>query len=304
MTERLLVVALLTACSDPTMSPPDVDAPAATPDAPGSTSTTTAALIAASIEGGLYEIKLYAADATGDATPVHTFQGSFDAVRGMRMTAHEIFIAHENDIEVFDLDSTGAQPKRTVWAVETQLRKITNVALYGAEMFTASGNRILVHPIEATGHTPPLRIIEGPRNYTWVEVHAGEIFASSVDGHVDVLPETAVGVTTPTRSIDTGSPVTGFCVTDTELFVTANDSHFLRVFPVNANGGVEATRSIGIPTDGLWPPSVVGSEIFVADKTGSITVHAIDATGPSNPLRTITNVGSSTTGPVTRIDVR
>ena len=116
---------------------------------------------------------------------------------------------------------------------------------------------ISVYPIKASGDTPPLRIIAGPRTqlnwpgHIFVDAENGELFVANDSDHsILVFRETDQGDVAPMRVIKgarTGlSNPTGLFVDskNNELFVSNMGNHSATVYPRDANGDVAPLRTI------------------------------------------------------------
>ena len=122
---------------------------------------------------------------------------------------------------------------------------------------TFSASSISVYPLKATGDTPPLRVIQGPKaRLNWpaslaVDPDRGELFvANDADNSVVVFPETGAGNSEPSRIISgpkTGlKNPTGIFIDkkNQELWVSNMGSHSATVYALDARGDVPPRRTI------------------------------------------------------------
>jgi DNA-binding beta-propeller fold protein YncE len=116
---------------------------------------------------------------------------------------------------------------------------------------------ITVFPLKASGDTPPLRVIEGPKTQmNWPallyydEAHGDLYVANDVDNSILVFKSTDSGDVAPTRVIK--GPKTGLTnptglfldPRNGELWVSNMGSHSASVFARTANGDVAPLRTI------------------------------------------------------------
>ena len=116
---------------------------------------------------------------------------------------------------------------------------------------------ITVYPLDASGDTPPLRIIEGPKTQlNWpaamfLDVERGELYvANDADNSILVFRTTDDGDVAPTRVIKgsrTGilNPTGLFLdIGNQEVWVSNMGNHSATVYPSMANGNVAPLRTI------------------------------------------------------------
>ena len=116
---------------------------------------------------------------------------------------------------------------------------------------------ITIHHRDASGNTPPLRIIEGPKTgLNWpmqiaVDEERGELYvANDMDNAILVFRVTDHGDVSPTRSIK--GPRTGIRhptgvaldLKNREVWASSMGNHSASVFPMTANGNVPPLRTI------------------------------------------------------------
>lgn len=292
-------------------------------DAPGADGPSEARFVVLGTSGALTSILVYEVAADGNLAPLRQFRSfrSLINLTAVQIAGNEIFVGTRSEIQVFDLDTDGANepdgaamPKRFVRGTISGITGTNGLAVFGAEMFTTTQTgSIVVHAIEANGEVPPLRTIVGPRSYRWVSVAGDEIFASASDT-IDVFPITSNGQTSPTRSIAGTATellgIRGIHATDTDLFVAIATDNHIRAYPVTASGDVPPVRKIRGLDPEPRPPTVVGNELFVAHMgpeidgahpMGSYSVVSTTADGFVTPLRHV-QVGGSNPIPVFAID--
>ena len=116
---------------------------------------------------------------------------------------------------------------------------------------------ITIHRRDATGNTPPLRIIEGPKTaLNWpmqvaVDEERGELYvANDMDNSILVFRVTDNGDVAPIRRIK--GPKTGIRhptgvaldLKNREVWASSMGNHSASVFPMTANGNVPPLRTI------------------------------------------------------------
>lgn len=305
-----LACTALIACGG-SSSPDQPDEPDAGPvsDAPPDVAEVeTAQLVVLGVPGGLSKVHVYAASSDAGATELRAFRSfsrPFSYMTSIQISGNEIFICDQFNIQVFDLDADGSTdpngslfPKRFIEGPDSQV-SCTGMFVYGGEIYeTATGGKLIVHELEASGASPPLRTISSSAaQYHWVQVSGSEIYAATTTA-IDVFPIDAHGVVSPTRTIRNIEldEIRTFHVTDTELFVVNGDDTKLRVFDAAADGVVEPLRVLkGLPA-GSRTPKVVGNELFVAfsgagagDPTMTgYSVFDVGAADFAEPLRRVT----------------
>jgi hypothetical protein len=305
------------ACGGNDATPPDAAAPAdASADTAPADGPTQPRFVVIGTSGGLSPILVYDVAADGDLDPIREFRSAnpaTDSVTAVQIAGSELFVSNEDNLLVFDLASDGANqpdgvvaPKRSLHGPGSEISNNRGMFVFGAEIFsTTFGGKVLVHGIDATGETPPLRTFTGPRSYNWICVVGTEIFVSA-GNTIDVFPLTASGTVTPIRSI-TGpatelESILGFHATSTELFVTDQTDNRVRVYPIDAEGNVAPLRTIKGLDPNARPPTVVGDELFVLHRgpqvegsftMGTYSVFSTSADEFATPLRHVKIGGSS-----------
>ena len=225
-------------------------------------------------------IPVFSTDARGNATPDRYLAN----IRGFSLAADEergeLFVTNQDgQVFVYLKEAAGEdKPLRVLEGYDTQLEDphgialdTTNDLMYVSNFGNAhnidpeTGNvygsfeppSITVYPLNASGNTPPLRIIEGPRTLmNWpshMALHVGrqELFvANDGDSSILVFNASAEGDVAPIRVIS--GPNTGIqhppgLALDErldELFVASMGTPSVTVFPVTANGDVAPLRTI------------------------------------------------------------
>ena len=225
-------------------------------------------------------LPVFSLDARGNATP-DRFLGS---IRGFSLAAdeerQELFVVNQGgQVYVFRKQAEGEEePLRVLEGFDTQLEDPHGIALDTINnlMYVSNfGNAhnlnadtgetygsfeppsITVYPLNASGNTPPLRIIEGPQTLMNWPSHMAlhqerqELFvANDGDSSILVFSASAEGDVAPIRVIK--GPNTGILHPPgialderlDELFVASMGTPSVTVFPVTANGDVEPQRTI------------------------------------------------------------
>ena len=190
--------------------------------------------------------------------------------------AEELYLTvqHMNGVVIYPKMAEGAEkPLRTLQGDRTGLEDPHGIALDTKNnwMFVSNhGNvkdkagvgrfeppSITVYPLKASGDTPPLRIIEGPKTQlNWpahlsVDQERGELYAANdVGDSILVFKTTDKGDVAPTRVIKgskTGikNPTGVFLdVKNGEVWVANMGNHSATVFSRTANGNVAPLRTI------------------------------------------------------------
>jgi len=122
---------------------------------------------------------------------------------------------------------------------------------------TFSPPSITVYPLDASGNTPPLRVIEGPRTQmNWpahlaIDVERQELYVANDMGHsILTFSTSASGNAAPIRVLQgpktlIKNPTGVFLDTENdELWVASFGNHTATVFPRGASGDVEPLRVI------------------------------------------------------------
>ena len=225
-------------------------------------------------------LPVFSTDARGNATP-DRFLGS---IRGFSLAADEVrqelFVVNQGGhVYVFRKQAEGEEePLRVLEGFDTQLEDPHGIALdtinnllyvsnfgnahnLNADTGETYGSfeppSITVYPLNASGNTPPLRIIEGPQTLMNRPSHMAlhqerqELFvANDGDSSILVFSASAEGDVAPIRVIK--GPKTGILHPPgialderlDELFVASMGTPSVTVFPVTANGDIEPQRTI------------------------------------------------------------
>ena len=192
--------------------------------------------------------------------------------------AQEMFLTvqHTNAVVVYPKSASGEdQPIRRLAGDRTELEDPHGIAVDSKNGWIFVSNHgnvkntdpprvgrfeppsITVHPLQASGDTPPIRIIEGPRtqlnwpSHLFVDPEHGELYvANDVGDSVLVFRTTDSGDVAPARIL--GGPKAGLKnptglfvdMEHDELWVSNMGNHSARVFPRTADGDVEPLRVI------------------------------------------------------------
>ncbi len=236
-------------------------------------------------------IPVFAPDQQGNATPVRYIAG----IRGFSITAHEerneLFVVNQEGgrygapdgqggaVYVFRKQAEGEEPPlRTLEGYDTQLEDPHGIALdiENNLMYVSNfGNvhrqdpatgrvygdyeppSITVYPLDASGNTEPIRIIEGantllnwPSHLAYHHERQELFLANDGDSSVLVFDASAEGNAAPIRVLK--GPRTeiihppGIAIDERmdELFVANMGTPKVTVFPVTANGDVEPIRVV------------------------------------------------------------
>ena len=243
-------------------------------------------------------LPVFSTDARGNATP-DRFLAS---IRGFGVAAdeerQELFVTNQSGyVYVFRKQAEGEEePLRVLEGPATQLEDPHGIALDTRNnlMYVSNfGNvhntdpetgetygsfappSITVYPLDASGNTRPLRVIEGPNTLMNWPSHLAlhderqELFvANDADSSILVFDASAEGNVAPIRVIK--GPKTGIqhppgIALDQrldELFVASMGTPSVTVFPVTADGDVEPLRTIrGAP---------VGTESLMIGNPGAV----------------------------------
>ena len=222
-------------------------------------------------------VVVFRKQAEGEEPPLRLLQG--DQTR--LANPHGIAVDAQNDL--LFVTNHGQASSRPVEGNDPATRPRPNMPL-GRRLAIAGTGRfqppsITVYDRTASGDTPPLRVIEGPRTQlNWpagivVDERRGELFvANDTANSVLVFPSDASGDVTPIRVIegaDTSLASPGGLFLDTtndELWVSNYGNNSLTVYPPTADGNVAPLRTIRsgpLGSKGL----MIGNPGFVAYDT-------------------------------------
>jgi len=238
------------------------------------------------VNGDLYSVNndtvdrlvVFPRDARGNVRPMRELH-SPHRTYGIAMDeeAQEMFLTvqHPPQVVVYHKNAEGEdEPIRILEGDQTKLEDAHGIALdtrngwmFVSNHGSSSSPRIkggwfnppsiTVYPIKASGDTPPLRIIAGPRTqlnwpgHIFVDPENGELFvANDADHSILVFRGTDQGDVAPQRVIK--GPRTGLSnptglfvdVKNNELFVSNMGNHSATVYPRDANGDVAPLRTI------------------------------------------------------------
>ena len=225
-------------------------------------------------------LPVFSTNARGNAAP-DRFLAS---IRGFGVTAHEereeLFVTNQGGhVYVFRKQAEGEEePLRVLEGFNTQLEDPHGIALDTVNnlMFVSNfGNAhlmneetgetygsfespsITIYPLDASGDTPPIRTIEGPKTLMNWPSHLAfhnerqELFvANDADSSILVFDGSAEGDVAPIRVIkgpNTGiQHPPGIALDERldELFVASMGTPSVTVFPVTADGDVAPVRTI------------------------------------------------------------
>jgi len=224
-------------------------------------------------------LTVFPREAQGNVAPkreLYTPHGTYgiavdEAAREMFLT-----VQHLNGVVVYPKTAAGEdKPIRTLAGDRTALEDPHGIAIdpKNGWMFVSNHGSvkntrpprvgrfeppsITVYPLRASGDTPPIRIIEGPRTqlnwpaHLFVDPEHGELYvANDVGDSVLVFRTTDSGDVAPSRVIrgpkaGLKNP-TGLFVdlANDELWISSMGNHSARVFPRTANGDVAPLRII------------------------------------------------------------
>jgi len=233
----------------------------------------------ASSVGGSNSITVYAAGASGNATPAATIAGGntgLDFPTGIALDGTgNIYVGNsggnitvDGSITVYAAGASGnATPTATIAGGNTGLSIPQGIALDGAgNIYVANivSNSITIYAAGANGNATPAASIAGGNTGLSFPVGialdgAGNIYVTNFTGNsVTVYAPGASGNTTPTATI--------------------------------AGGNTGLGRPAGIALDGA-------GNVYVANSGGSITVYAAGASGNATPMVTIAGSNTGLTNP-------
>ena len=197
------------------------------------------------------EVVVYRKMAQGEEKPVRTLRGNRTQLEDAHGIAIDVknglmFVGNHGSVSLYDAQAADDE----------------NMA-HGSGKFEPPS--ISVYPLKASGDTPPLRIIEGPKaQLNWpagmfLDAEHGELYvANDVGDSILVFRTTASGDAAPIRVVKgpkTGiKNPTGVFVDpkNNELWVSNMGNHRATVYPRTANGDVAPLRTIrSAPADKL-----------------------------------------------------
>ena len=222
---------------------------------------------------------IFSRDSRGNAPPsreLYTPHGTYGVAVDEEREELFLTVEHTNAVMVYRKSAQNdEQPLRVLQGERTGLEDPHGVAVDSRNqlLFVANhgnarnrgqggGGRfelpsITVHPLSASGDTPPLRMIEGPKTrlnwpaQIYLDSEQGELFvANDADDSVLVFRATDQGDVAPTRIIR--GPKTGLRnptgvfvdAKNREVVVSNMSNHTATVYPRTANGDVAPLRTI------------------------------------------------------------
>jgi hypothetical protein len=224
----------------------------------------------------LNEVLVYAAGATGDATPTRSITSFSNTVMSLAVDSTGLLYAISGDtISVFAANATGnAIPVRQITGGVTLLNNPYSIAVDSAQNIYVSntgGASILVFSASATGNAVPTRAITGTNTqlgYSFgIAVDAvGDIFATTeMSGTEDIsqvleFAPNANGNALPTRTLTAvaDDPIAGIQVdADGTLYVVVMNNNLMTVdvFSSGTSGSTAPARTI---TSTAWTMSDSG----------------------------------------------
>ncbi|HVH32358.1 MAG TPA: NHL repeat-containing protein [bacterium] len=239
----------------------------------------TAGRLYATVDGSNNSIVVFAAGATGNASPVDTIAGSNTALnypRGIALdAAGRLYVANSN------FSGQGCTPAAC-----------GSVTVYAAG---AHGNAAPVDTIVGTNTG-----LDGP---VGIVLFSGQLYvANNVSNAITVYASTATGNATPTATLagsNTGLAGPQGIAFDAagRLYVTNASSNSVTVYAAGATGNASPVATITGSNTGLSGPLGIALDaagrVYVANESvNSVTVYAAGATGNASPVATI--AGSST----------
>ena len=224
-----------------------------------------------------HAVVVFRKQAEGEEPPLRLLQGDRTGLGN----PHGIAIDTQNDL--LFVTNHGQASSRPTEGNDPATRPRPNMPLGRRDAVRGSGRfeppSITVYDRTASGDTPPLRVIAGPRTrLNWpagivVDERRGELFVANDTGDsVLVFPSDASGDVAPIRVIegaDTFLESPGGIYLDTtndELWVSNYGNHSLTVYPPTADGNVAPLRTIRsgpLGSTGL----MIGNPGFVAYDT-------------------------------------
>ncbi|MBI4463887.1 MAG: hypothetical protein HY647_04205, partial [Acidobacteria bacterium] len=222
---------------------------------------------------------IFPREAKGNVNPkreIQTPHGTWGIAVDEEKQELYLTVQHSNQVIVYRKMAEGKEkPLRTLQGDRTQLEDPHGIALdtrnqwmfvvnHGNARTTAMPGTgrfeppsITVYPLNASGDTAPIRIIEGPKTQlNWpahLSIHPerGDLYVANDSGNsILVFRETDSGDVAPTRVIQgpkTGllNPTGVFVETkNQELWVSNMGNHSATVYPLTANGDVAPLRTI------------------------------------------------------------
>ncbi len=248
-------------------------------------------------------IATYPPDVDGRAQPIRKLITTH-IPRAFWIEGNEIFIADDDIIYVYPATANGeAAPTRRIFTkVSGSPFSARAMQIVNGELFATNVNLAVFPPTadlatEATRHAGNTASPATP--WGTFDIIGNEIVLAQAHSTIDIVPITASGPTTPTRSIR--GPATGLteldgiygvAASDSEIFVSLAKIGELWVYPLSGNGDIAPTRKItNFPTGGrqIGRPWVVGKELYVPVfdpvEEGEIWLVDRDASGAAVPLR-------------------
>ena len=277
--------------------------------------------------GGSNSVTVYAAGASGNATPVAMIAGGNTGLNlpvGMALDgAGNIYVTNEfaNSITVYAAGASGdATPVATIAGGNTGLHFPRGIALDGAgNLYVANAFpfSITVYAAGASGNATPTATIAGgntglatPESIALDD--AGNIYVANGGNAITAYAAGASGNATPTATIAGANTGLNFPLGIARdgagnIYVTNHGiGNSITVYAAGASGNATPMATIAGGNTGLNGPVGIALDgagnIYVANELGnSITVYAAGASGNATPTATIagSNTGLNAPGLIT-----
>jgi len=260
-------------------------------------------------------INVYAAGASGNATPTATIAGGNTGLLfpfGVALDrAGNIYVSTSNRINVYAAGASGnATPTTTIEGGNTGFRNPTGIALDGAGnlyVTDQTASSIMVFAAGASGNATPTATIAGSNTGLNFPLGmaldgTGKIYVTvGISNSINVYAAGASGNVPPTATIAGGNTgldnPAGIALDGAgNIYVTNATSHSITVYAAGASGNATPTTTIAGGNTGMFIPVGIAldgaANIYVANArsnfgVGSITVYAAGASGNATPMATI-----------------
>jgi sugar lactone lactonase YvrE len=221
---------------------------------------------------GTTGIRVYAAGASGNATPIATIPDFAGPVGIALDGAGNIYVADQGDqtIRVYEAGAGNPTPTATIAGGNTGLSSPWGIALDGA------GNIYVTNPNPS--------------------VNSITVYAAGASG--DATPTATIAGGNTGLNSPQGIALDGAG----NIYVANTESNSITVYAAGANGNATPTATIAGFNTGLDFPSGIALDgagnIYVANQRGSITVYAAGASGDVTPTATIAGSNTGLSFPV------